>query len=196
MGYFHCRPVDPGRDFVLLKPLIGFESSAGMGGEKADKEGEGNDEKEEGLANYQCFSKQISWYFCKTCGVRCFAYGGPDDGVVQDLDLETWSLQEQTYPSQDTASTDTANTQDQTKNTKTRVWHPLTGTWTTPEGRTKQSVYLSVNATTIEPDQPGFDLKEWHEKGWIVYGDWKNFNKEGGAEVGRRFGTPWNSGCY
>ncbi len=31
--------------------------------------------------------------------------------------------------------------------------------------------YLSVNAVTLEPDQEGLDLKEWTDKGWILYLD-------------------------
>jgi hypothetical protein len=49
---------------------------------------------------------------------------------------------------------------------------------------------LSVNASTLEPGQEGLDLKEWTEKGWIAYLDYK-------YEVGeRRLRKPHDGGMY
>ena len=37
-----------------------------------------------GLLDYTCFDKLIHWYFCGTCGVRCFALGG--EGELREVD--------------------------------------------------------------------------------------------------------------
>ena len=66
-----------------------------------------------------------------------------------------------------------------------RAWKPKKEGWT--ENGTG---YLSVNAATLEQDQEGLDLREWHEKGWIGYLDCKE-------EVGDdRFETPYEGGMY
>jgi hypothetical protein len=59
--------------------------------------------------------------------------------------------------------------------------------WSEREGG---SNYLSVNASTLEPGQEGFNLKEWTEKGWIAYVDAKD-------NVGEyRLGEPHGGGMY
>jgi len=45
-------------------------------------------EPNEELGDYRCNKRVISWFFCKVCGVRCFAFGG--EGEVVDLDLDKW----------------------------------------------------------------------------------------------------------
>jgi hypothetical protein len=53
MGFFHCRPISPGEDFILTSPTI-----------------------VEDLGDYRVFSKNNGWYFCKKCGVRVFGMAG------------------------------------------------------------------------------------------------------------------------
>ena len=65
------------------------------------------------------------------------------------------------------------------------AWRPRKEGW-----KDNVTGYLSVNAATLEPGQPGLDLREWHEKSWIQYLDCKE-------EVGEdRFGEPYAGGMY
>jgi hypothetical protein len=64
MSFFHVRLPDAVNDFRLLSPL--------------------DPQKE--LSDYTCFHKQIHWYFCPKCGVRCFAFMG--EGVVKEAEVE------------------------------------------------------------------------------------------------------------
>ena len=45
----------------------------------------------------------------------------------------------------------------------------LTKAWRVKEEK-EVYTYVSVNAVTLEPGQEGLDLREWTEKGWIMYG--------------------------
>jgi hypothetical protein len=65
MSYFHTRPIDSPNDFQLLSPL---NPTTG------------------GLNDYTCFDKDIHWYFCGVCGVRCFAVAG--EGEVKEVETE------------------------------------------------------------------------------------------------------------
>jgi hypothetical protein len=49
---------------------------------------------------------------------------------------------------------------------------------------------LHVNAPTLESGQPGLDLREWHEKGWILYLDCADGDGENPV------GKPWAGGMY
>ena len=53
MGFFHCRPISPKEDFILISPTNIGE-----------------------LGDYRVFSKNNGWYFCKKCGVRVFGMAG------------------------------------------------------------------------------------------------------------------------
>ena len=64
-GMFHCRPISPGDDFILLSPSPSE------------------------LGDYRCFEKRIGWYFCKNCGVRTFGAGG--NWNETDLDVDKWA---------------------------------------------------------------------------------------------------------
>jgi len=125
------------------------------------------------LGDYRTFSKAQSWYFCKECGVRCFGIGGTWE--TTEVDLEKWK----------------GNETSEGKTTK--AWKLKAGEWKHERyGKevVKPSSYLSVNAVTIEHDQEGFSLKEWHEKGWIGYVDSRNHAAK------HRVGEPHPSGCY
>ncbi|KAI1907667.1 hypothetical protein LOZ12_004374 [Ophidiomyces ophidiicola] len=64
MGYFHMRLPNPAQDFCLLSPS----------NPKTD------------LSVYNCFEGKLNWFFCSTCGVRCFTAGA--DGLTEEIDLE------------------------------------------------------------------------------------------------------------
>lgn len=67
---------------------------------------------------------------------------------------------------------------------KVKAWKPKTEGWI--EGDTG---YFSVNAHTLDAGQEGLDLREWHERGWIVYLDVTIEGKP-------RFGKPHDGGMY
>jgi hypothetical protein len=119
--------MDTPNDFLLLSPL---NPTSG------------------GLSDYTCFDHRIHWYFCGTCGVRCFAFGG--EGVVRGVEVEGEMRQ---------------------------VWTPKKEGWKEGgwrEARDTRPSYLSVNGHTLEPGQEELNLKEWTEKGWITYLDMKD----------------------
>jgi hypothetical protein len=148
MGFFHFRPADSPKDFLVLSPLD--EEEQGGGGGKGLKMGQG------GLLDYLCFDKDIHWYFCSNCGVRCFAFTGEAEVVT---------------------------TQVEGKDVK--AWKPKKEGW--EENKTG---YLSVNAVTLDQDQEGLDLREWHEKLWISYLDTKEWVGE------ERLRLPYPGGIY
>lgn len=156
MGILHLRPINPASDFVLLSPTDPVTE----------------------LGDYRCFAKKTDWYFCKNCGVRCFALGG--SGETVEIDLDKW-LQR--------VEMDT-----QGQENKTKVFKPKAGEWKIISEAGKEevrpSVYLSINAVTLEPDQEGLSLKEWTEKGWIAYVDARNRTGQ------PRLGEPHEGGVY
>jgi hypothetical protein len=66
MGFFHCRPIDPQKDFILISPTS-FEE----------------------LGDYRTFSKTQGWHFCKNCGVRVFGVAGKWEQA--DIDIGKWA---------------------------------------------------------------------------------------------------------
>lgn len=129
-----------------------------------------------GLSNYSCFGGPISWFFCAKCGVRCFAFWGT--GEVSEIDLEEWLGKS-------------------SEGKKTKVWRPRPEGWTPDkpkefigESVEGKNAYMSVNAHTLEPGQEGLDLREWHEKKWILYLDCKDDKEE------NRYVQPHDGGIY
>ncbi|PMD38090.1 hypothetical protein L207DRAFT_376138, partial [Hyaloscypha variabilis F] len=59
---------------------------------------------------------------------------------------------------------------------------------------TEYGSYLSVNAATLEAQQEGLDLREWHEKGWITYLEWLGEKPNDHGED--RMGAPHVGGMY
>ncbi|KAJ3165044.1 hypothetical protein HDU88_004763 [Geranomyces variabilis] len=165
MSFFHIRvPFAPG-DFVLLAPLPDPLTQ---------------------LGDYTCFDGFIHWLFCKTCGVRCFAFAGHGEMVPLDsasrLADDVAHVPAQPYHR---AGGDGCVQQQQQQK---QVWRPRKEGWV--EGVEGGTSYLSVNAATLDPGQDGLDLREWHEKGWIVYLDgWEE--KEESC-----FGKPHVGGMY
>ncbi|TVY36244.1 hypothetical protein LSUB1_G007064 [Lachnellula subtilissima] len=121
-AFFHVRLPHEPEDFLLLAPRNPF----------AD------------LADYTCFESRIHWFFCGTCGVRCFAFAG--EGEEREVDVE---------------------------GEKRMVWSAKREGWVKGTSA-KGFDYLTVNGMTIEPGQEGFDMREWVEKGWIAYLDVKD----------------------
>jgi hypothetical protein len=64
MSIFHLRLMDSPEDFQLLSPL---------------------DPATE-LRDYMCFKKIAHWYFCGTCGVRCFGFVGQSELKEVEVD--------------------------------------------------------------------------------------------------------------
>lgn len=120
-------------------------------------------DSEEGLKDYTCFKGRIHWYFCSKCGVRCFAFMG--EGEIRDV----------------------VYTGIEGKDEKVRGWMPKREGWN--EG-VEKGFYFTLNAVTLEPGQEGCDLREWHEKGWIVYLDELKEVEED------RLGRPFEGGMY
>jgi hypothetical protein len=121
------------------------------------------------LGDYRTFAGEYHWYFCNDCGVRCFGFagtggkGGPGGELVQ-RERQVLGL---------------------AGDGLTTVWKPSAKGWV--EG---EMGYLSVNATTLDQDQPDLDLREWTEKGWIYYMDCK---QRTGAN---RYKLPHPGGIY
>lgn len=131
-------------------------AGAGGGEESMGKGAVGLKMGSGGLLDYTCFDKQIHWYFCSICGVRCFDFTGKSELITTTLEGK-----------------------------EVRAWKPKKEGW-----KENQTGYLSINACTLEQDQEGLDLREWHEKRWIGYLDCKE-------EVGEdRFGEPYPGGIY
>jgi hypothetical protein len=111
----------------------------------------------EELSDYRCFSGDIKWLFCKTCGVRCFSLFG--EGEVVEREVPEVRIPGRMEEGKEIAEKIIGG---QTK----RVWVPK-------EGREESGsrTILSVNAHTLEAKQEGLDLREWHENGVICYLD-------------------------
>ena len=136
MGIFHLRLASAPDDFLLLSP--------------SDPAAEGS-----GVAAYRCNTKKSIWYFCATCGVRCFTVKGEvETGTEAEVPVK--ALQELGL----------AEEGDAAEVKKVPVWRVKKEGW--KEGRGASS-YFSLNATSLNPGQEDLDLRQWHEKGWIAY---------------------------
>jgi len=140
----HIRVPSGPDDFLLLSPLDPF-----------------ND-----LGDYQCFEKRLHFFFCKTCGVRCFSFMG--DGEVVEREIGS-------------AGGD-----------KQRVWRPKA---VVPEDGWVENLqmYLSVNGYTLDAGQEGLDLREWTEKKWVLYLDCYS---ETEGPTARSYERPHFGGAY
>jgi len=118
-GVLHVRLASAPDDFLLLSPTDPV----------AD------------LADYTCFSQRLHFYFCKTCGMRCFIFHG--EGEVKEEEVNIGQTQG-----------------------KLPVWRPKKEGWV--EG---SKDYLSVNGYTIDAGQEGLDLREWTESKSVLYLD-------------------------
>ncbi|TAQ88827.1 hypothetical protein B7494_g2828 [Chlorociboria aeruginascens] len=130
------------------------------------------------LGDYSCAAGNIHWFFCPKCAVRCFAFMGQGERRVVDL-------------SQVDFYTDDGKGQGGKVKGKggkeTEVWAPMKEGWT---GEVHRGSYLTLNAATLEPGQEGADLREWHEKGYVVYLDCLDSKFE------NRLRVPYQGGMY
>ncbi|TQV92295.1 hypothetical protein V2A60_006983 [Cordyceps javanica] len=147
-GFMHVRPPVPASDFALLSPTDPFAS----------------------LGDYQCHDELLHFFFCRTCGVRCFIFMG--DGHVVDTRPGEFGLG--------------GGGEAAVK----KVWRPRGAQ---ASANVKQAgCYLSVNGHTIDPGQQGFDMREWVERESVMYYD---FLQDEDAGPGR-YGKPYPGGCY
>ena len=73
---------------------------------------------------------------------------------------------------------------------KTKVWRRPT---TTGPGATPFSHFVTVNASSIDAGQDGFDMREWVDKGWLKYMDNLNHTGQGMPSIGDK---PFAGGAY
>ncbi|KAK9490130.1 hypothetical protein V1508DRAFT_458030 [Lipomyces doorenjongii] len=154
MGYLHVRVPDSPRAFYLLAPT--------------DPAAE--------LRDYTCGSGRVHWYFCRECGVRCFAVAGAGAGAVVDVDMERVVEGGLEVEGEGEGGKKVTKT--------TKAWVVKDDGWV--ENRTG---YLSINGLTLEPGQQGLDLRELKNKGWIEYLDRKEDKHEGRFEYPHEGGT-------
>ncbi|CAI6093363.1 unnamed protein product [Clonostachys chloroleuca] len=98
------------------------------------------------MGDYQCDEKLLHFFYCRVCATRCFIFMG--EGELIDVDLAELGFGETGI---------------------VKAWRPKKDGW--QEGKLKHGCYLSVNATSLEPGQEGFDLREWTERKWTAYLD-------------------------
>jgi hypothetical protein len=85
MGLFHVRLMDSPNDFVLL--LAGDDDNDDAERAPAKEErGKGRLKGLQDLGDYTCNDGLIHFYFCRACGVRCFAFMGEGETTAVDLD--------------------------------------------------------------------------------------------------------------
>ncbi|KND88893.1 hypothetical protein TOPH_06423 [Tolypocladium ophioglossoides CBS 100239] len=147
MGHMHIRPASPTDDFLLLSPLDPFRD----------------------LGDYQCYDKVLHFFYCKTCAVRCFIFGG--EGEVVDVDL---------------AALGVSGAGQAGKGTK--AWRPKRD-----GGRPKYGNYLSVNGHSVDAGQKGFDMRELTDKKYVLYCDCLSDKAQ---EAPARYGRPQDYGSY
>lgn len=149
-GIFHLRLKDAAEDFFLLSPSNPGSAECGM-------------------TQYKTSAQRSSWWFCKTCGVRCFTSRGPSE--KGEVDVPTSLLKKLDL------ATDEG---DQT--VKKTVWKMQSGAFA--ESRAGGTDYFSVNAVTLDKEQEGLNLAKWHENKWIKYIDSSDEWKVGAPHIG------------
>ncbi|KAK5994784.1 hypothetical protein PT974_03167 [Cladobotryum mycophilum] len=150
-GFMHMRPASVFNDFLLLSPSDPFED----------------------LGDYQCNAKVAHFFFCKTCGVRCFTFIGK--GNVVDVDLAALGV-----PG---VSSEPGNT--------IKAWRPKKQT--TDINSARLGSYLIVNGHTIDAGQEGFDMRELVENKALTYLD---YLKESDEKLTERYERPHDGGSY
>ncbi|KAF4126031.1 hypothetical protein GMORB2_1277 [Geosmithia morbida] len=153
-GLFHVRLDSAPDDFLLLSPLDPFKN----------------------LGDYQCGQKILHFFFCRTCGVRCFTFLGEGENVDVNLDAVLGKKGEQ----------------GETGTTTVKAWRPKKDGW--KDDRVKNGGYLSVNANTLDQMQDGLDIREWCEKGWMYYIEQLNPDENGAEQMS--YDRPFPGGMY
>ncbi|KAE8374859.1 hypothetical protein BDV26DRAFT_269255 [Aspergillus bertholletiae] len=157
MGLFHMRLPDAPSQFFLLSPL-----------------------DRDTLANYKCFKRHVDWFFCPTCGVRCFS--AVARWKQDEIDVKRFSAALSN-------SADKPNLPGIEESTKTvTVWR------VNPDGYQEDVTgYLSINALTVDQDQAHgdpLDLRQLVDKKWVEYLGWK------GPTLDSRYDYPHDSGTW
>lgn len=147
MGIFHIEVGDINRDFLLLSPTDPMTD----------------------LGDYLTGVKELHFFFCKTCAVRCFLFDGESE--VVDVDLAELGVPGYGNPG-----------------SKTTVWRA-----TYQNGHPVHGPYLSVNTHTIDADQNLFDMRDLTEKKQVRYLD--NLS-DVGKTLPVRWDRPQFGGCY
>lgn len=137
---FHTRPANPHTDFYLLSPLD-----------------PGKD-----LGDYTCFEKDIHFYFCPKCGVRCFSFYGK--GKVIQIDPRVLQGREEAAEAE-----------------KPGVCRVVWRVVDDPDARDGKGPYLSINAHTIEVDQ-GLDMRKLTDDKLVMYVDCRGQDDEHGLQ--------------
>lgn len=151
-GILHTMPTSPPDDFMLLAPA-----------DPAD------------LGDYRTRENGVHWYFCKTCGMRCFGFVGP--GEVVDIDLDTC---------EDGIRKILVAGNRADERGPVKVWRPKKEGW---QG------YLSINAISLDAGQEGLDLREWTDKEWVMYIDLLDLKGDGNMAT-PRYDVPHEGGMY
>ena len=103
--------------------------------------------------------------------MRCIVFQlNASSGESVDIDLEAWLGKE-------------------SEGKMTKVWRPKKEGWNEDWDEGEVGTYLGIFANSLEPRQEGLDLREWHEKGWVVYLDQRE-----GKERPRK--APFEGGLY
>ncbi|KAM3538681.1 hypothetical protein ARSEF1564_008400 [Beauveria bassiana] len=145
MGHMHVRPASPTNDILFLSPLDPFAE----------------------LGDYVTGAKNLHFFYCMNCAVRCFIFAG--DGELISADLREIGV---SVPG---------------KNGQVMAWRPkLDG------GHPEMGHYLSVNAHSIDAGQ-GFDMRELSEKSYVMYCDCHSPEE---LEAPMRYGRPQENGSY
>jgi hypothetical protein len=162
LSFFHLRLADAPGDFYVLAPR-GADGAAA-----SPVEGGGA-----GWGAYHHGPRRFNtWVFCTACGARPFAFrgawsvrGAGDEGVPEEARRAAAKLA-------DEAPAGSAGE-------PVAVWSPRREGW--EEGSGKPS-YISVNLTSVDAKQEGFDLRDFGRFRWIQYYDLLNDNRQSADE--------------
>jgi hypothetical protein len=166
LSFFHLRLADAPGDFYVLaprgadgaaSPFASSSSSSSSGG------GGGGGGGPWGV--YHCGPRKVNdWVFCKTCGVRPFGCRGAwtvrgpgEDGVPEEVRREAEAA---------AAAAGGDSGEGSGGGGPVAVWSPRREGWL--EGRGMGS-YLSVNMTSVDARQEGFDMRDFSRFKWIGY---------------------------
>lgn len=152
MGLFHMRLPDAPNQFFLLCP-----------------------QDRDSLANYKCQNGHINWFFCPTCGVRCFAT--VPHWKQDQIDIEKISAA--------VPKLDLPGVEESTKTVTIRRMDPDTF-------QEDVTGYLTINALTIDQDQAhgkNIDLRQLVDNKWVQYSDWNMRKHESRYDYPQERGT-------
>jgi hypothetical protein len=153
LSFWHLRLADSPGDFYVFASPAEPPADGGAAGPLAAA---GED-----WGAYRCGPRRnIDWVFCRHCGARPFGFRGewePRESV--DLPAEVQAAAD--------AVADAAAERDGgPRERPLLVWSPQRDDW--DEVRSFES-YLSVNLTSVDAKQEGFDLRDFSRFNWILY---------------------------